>query len=104
MPSNPPLRRAFPVHLGNFSFPSQSDAVKAFALSRDRNAWRGERAHAEFEYFTTFDAARSHAEGLRVQGTQFIINEVAAALLRAAPGYLLLVHPTWGTTLAEGRG
>ena len=84
MPSNQPLRCLMPADLETFSFPSQAHAVRAFALSRDRNAWWGERAHAEYEYFTSLDAARSYADISRTQGTQFLIHEVAAALLRAS--------------------
>src|SRR5690349_568575 len=96
MPSNEPLRPLLTAHLATFAFPSQSDAVRPFALSRDRNAWRGERAIAEYEYFASFDAARSHADRLRAQGTRFLLDEVAAARMTAAPGYLLLIQPTWG--------
>jgi hypothetical protein len=82
--------------LARFSFPTKSDAVKAFVLSKGRNAWRGDWAQDQLGCFASLEAAHSQAERLRVQRTQCTIDEVAAALLTAAPGYLLLIHPTWG--------
>ena len=89
------LRRLLGADLENFSFPSQADVVKAFELSIGRNAWR-ETWNSDHAYYTSLNSARHQAEKWRVRGTRFTINEVAAALLRVGPGYLLLIHPTLG--------
>lgn len=96
MPSNERLRPLSSENVGTYSFPSQSDAVKAFALSKERSAWRGESVHDQLAHFTNFLAAVAYAQRFRVQGTRFTIDEVPAAVLKAAPGYVLLIHRLWG--------